>query len=204
MFRGTGNASGGPRGEGDFDFPLTPLGNPRNPLKRPGLPALDLGRGKEALTIKHACCANLCVCCACHRTNWFSAAIGRVPTPIRWRLCAGLERNVASSEPGGPSPTGGLVAVVAFTHIPPREPRPLPGSGGLRCIPKQKSPPLREAQRWVQGIALVSCIREPAAPGRGSCRPPWGRSRRGRRWCSCTGCSIPRPRCGLRRRCSGH
>ena len=41
---------------------------------------------------------------------------------------------------------------------------------------------------------LPSCRRGRGGLGRGSCRRPWGRLRRGLRWCSCKGCSSPRPR----------
>ena len=45
---------------------------------------------------------------------------------------------------------------------------------------------------WPQ--AIINYTPSPAAPNTNTRPPAWARSRTGSRWCSCKGCSIPRPR----------
>ena len=103
-----------------------------------------------------------------------STGQGRSP----WQSRAALLR------PGGTKPDGLLPSGVLSYVRPPR----------IEQAQSAPAAPTGAAVRGAGAQPLPSCRRERGGLGIGSCRRPWGRLHRGLRWCSCKGCSSPRPR----------
>ncbi len=106
------------------------------------------------------------------------------------------QSRAALLRPGGTKPDG-LPPSGELSHVhppPARQAQSAPAAPTGAAVHGLRAKPLGPQSGGAGAQPLPSCRRGRGGLGRGSCRRPWGRLRRGLRWCSCKGCSSPRPR----------